>query len=640
MLAPLFLFGAAAVSLPIILHLLRKEPTEIVTFPTLKFLQKSMQKSARTSSIRRWLVLLARCFVFGLLALAFARPFFAYPFSGDATGIVIVLDNSYSMGAGGQFEKARQAAMSDVRQLTPKDLVGLVIANSHPRLAVPLGHDSDAVLRELRNASLSYEANDYEASLRTADSQLATAPCGTKIIDWYGDDQFLAWQGVDFQRPLTLGVGLNVVPCAERKISDVGIDEVQVPGVLSTENQPLVAQVKVHNWSTIPEKRVVHVELDGKEVASSSVNLAPGQITQEKIAFTTGAGPLHAIKGDVKLDADDFPYNDVRYFALNPQKPLHVGVWPPGPDSEPDLVAVALAPSLTISTIQPILLGGEDDVKKCDLFVLRPGSNGDSKITQAIVAAIQNGKSALVFTDADRSSQSFLHGWGVDRDTRPVSDDPVHMGAIDFTRPEVQLFAKPGNGDLFQIRFTNPPVLQFQNSAQIIASFEDGTPAIAKIGVGKSQVVIVATALDRASTTWPFHSTFLPFVQETLRHLVPKQNQLNEILVGDPVPGDQSADQPLKMADKPGVVETKVEGRTWLIAVNVDPSESDLTPWTNKTQMAQLIAKKSDLNASVATVSPAQQEEVEQHQRLWWYALLTGLILLFLEMILANLTPL
>ena len=111
LLAPGFLLGAFAIALPIILHFLRRQPTEVQTFPTLIFLAKSLRKKARLNSIRRWLVLLARCAVFGLLALAFARPFFAQPFESSSTALMIVLDNSYSMGADGQFAKSKADAI-------------------------------------------------------------------------------------------------------------------------------------------------------------------------------------------------------------------------------------------------------------------------------------------------------------------------------------------------------------------------------------------------------------------------------------------------------------------------------------------------------------------------------------------------
>src|SRR5207237_9789351 len=64
----------------------------------------------------RGLILLAlRVAALLLLALAFARPFFASGAASASTGVTIVaLDTSYSMSAPGRFERARQLAKDAV----------------------------------------------------------------------------------------------------------------------------------------------------------------------------------------------------------------------------------------------------------------------------------------------------------------------------------------------------------------------------------------------------------------------------------------------------------------------------------------------------------------------------------------------
>jgi hypothetical protein len=633
-LAPGFLLGALAIALPVILHFLRKQPTEVNTFPTLVFLAKSLRKKARFNSIRRWLVLLARCAIFGLLALAFARPFFAQPIVSSSTALMIILDNSYSMGAGGQFEKSKADAIQAVQDLGPGDLAGLILANSHPRLEVPLGQDKDAVLQALKTAELSFSANDYDSALRLADAQVTASPCGTKLIDLFGDNQDLAWQAVDFKRPLTPGVQLKIAPSAPRDLEDVAIDDVKVAAPFTAANQKMSAEVKIHNLSaTAAQTRKLHLELEGKEVATADVSLRPGEIADLNLEFT--AGPLQPTHGLAKLEADAFPINDTRYFVLNPVSPLRVGVWPPGPAGEVDLLSVALAPSPELATLSPAAITSAADLGKCDVLVLRPGDVSDPTLAAAIVDAIQKGKPALVFVDGSHASQLWLQDLGLASGPRHSSDDPLHLGAIDFNRPEVAIFAKPGNGDLFDIRFTNPPDLQLPDSAKIIASFDDGTPALAEAASGQGALLLVATGLDRASTTWPLQSTFLPFVQESLKHLVGRDVPVSQVLVGEALPGEH----PGVNSDTPGIVPTTQGGVLQFVAVNIDPAESDLTTWTNQLDLDRLTSSKTPPPA-VSFLAALQGEEVERHQRFWWYAILATTGFLFLEIFLANRTPL
>ncbi len=634
LLAPGFLLGALAISLPVLLHFLRRQPTEVNTFPTLMFLARSLRRKARFHSIRRWLVLLARCAVLGLLALAFARPFFARPFSSSTAALMIVLDDSCSMGADGQFEKARAAALKALDQLGTGDLAGLVVADSRARLAVPLGHDRDAVAQALRAAKLSYAANDYDSALRLADAQLAASPCGTKRIGLFGDRQELAWQDVDFKRPLSTGVQLNVAPAPARTIDDVSVDAVKIPGLFTGANQGMTATVTVHNRSEFTvQRRKLHLELDGREVATANLSLRPGQTLEVAVPFRAGA--LQPARGLARLDADAFPVNDTRYFALNPALPLRVGVRPPGGAGDVDLLAVALAPSPDFVAFRPVPLATVADLTTCDAFVLRPGETIDPTLEAAVVDAIRNGKPALVFADSSHAAELALQDLGIPTSSRSVIDDPLHFGGIDFTRPEVALFADPAHGDLFQVRFTNPPLLELPDTARVIASLEDGTPAIAEVTVGHGAVLVVASGLDRASTTWPLQSTFLPFLQESLRHLAGRDAPVSQILVGEAVPGSPEG----VSSDTPGIVATTQAGAPLLVAVNLDPAESDLATWTNDLQIARLTTVKSESPTS-PLLATMHGEEAERHQRFWWYALLAATLFLFLEIFIANRTPL
>ena len=74
-LAPLFLLGAAAIAVPVIVHLVNRERRNSVAFPSLMFLRRVPFKSVRRQRIRHRALFALRCLALALLALAFARPF-------------------------------------------------------------------------------------------------------------------------------------------------------------------------------------------------------------------------------------------------------------------------------------------------------------------------------------------------------------------------------------------------------------------------------------------------------------------------------------------------------------------------------------------------------------------------------------
>ena len=73
-LAPLFLAAAAAIAIPIILHLIQREKREAEAFPSLMFLRRIPHKSTRKRRLRDLPLLLLRVLARILLAGAVARP--------------------------------------------------------------------------------------------------------------------------------------------------------------------------------------------------------------------------------------------------------------------------------------------------------------------------------------------------------------------------------------------------------------------------------------------------------------------------------------------------------------------------------------------------------------------------------------
>src|SRR5215510_1542771 len=126
-LSPLFLAGAFAAAVPIVLHLLKREPEPRVLFAAVKLLKKAPVEHTQRRHLRELILLALRVAALVLLALAFARPFFASGAAVASSGVTVVaLDTSYSMSAPGRFERARQLAKDVIARAPAGDLVGVV----------------------------------------------------------------------------------------------------------------------------------------------------------------------------------------------------------------------------------------------------------------------------------------------------------------------------------------------------------------------------------------------------------------------------------------------------------------------------------------------------------------------------------
>src|SRR6059058_2095141 len=113
--APLILGALATLAIPVLIHLIQREKKRVVEFPSLMFLRRIPYQSVRRRSIRHWFLLMLRAAAVFLIVAAFARPFFpqgalAVSAAGGARELVVLLDQSASMGYGDHWQRARQAA--------------------------------------------------------------------------------------------------------------------------------------------------------------------------------------------------------------------------------------------------------------------------------------------------------------------------------------------------------------------------------------------------------------------------------------------------------------------------------------------------------------------------------------------------
>jgi len=96
---PLLLWGASAIAVPILIHLLLRQRPRPRPWAAMRWLLAAAQAAQRRYRLTNLLLLLLRCLIILLLALAIARPSIAGFGGGDR--LVLIVDRSASMGARG-----------------------------------------------------------------------------------------------------------------------------------------------------------------------------------------------------------------------------------------------------------------------------------------------------------------------------------------------------------------------------------------------------------------------------------------------------------------------------------------------------------------------------------------------------------
>src|SRR5437763_1391936 len=144
--------GAAAVSVPIIIHLLNRRRFKVVVWAAMRFLLNAQKQNTRRMRLEQLILLLTRCTIVLLVVLAmasitpWAEAIWANLWPDGAGGPrhrgarihkIIVLDGSLSMAARGEggktgFERGKELALQIVKDSAPGDGLSLVLMKDVP----------------------------------------------------------------------------------------------------------------------------------------------------------------------------------------------------------------------------------------------------------------------------------------------------------------------------------------------------------------------------------------------------------------------------------------------------------------------------------------------------------------------------
>jgi hypothetical protein len=236
-LVPAFLAGLAAIAIPVIIHLTRRQAQRTQEFPSLMFLARIPHESTSRRRIHRWPLLLMRCAALALLVFAFSRPFLdsgnaaVLTLEGVDREVVILLDRSYSMGYGDHWQRAVQAAREVVDGLRAGDRATLVLFDTGAEV-VEESTASPGVLRSaLSRVEPGARATRYAPALQYAQRVLSGSPLGQREITLISDFQRNAWDaeaGIIGQIRMPAGTVVTPVKVASGEVSNVTVASVSL----------------------------------------------------------------------------------------------------------------------------------------------------------------------------------------------------------------------------------------------------------------------------------------------------------------------------------------------------------------------------------------------------------------------------
>ena len=324
-LSPLFL--AAAIVVPILVHLIQRERNNVVNFPSLMFLRKIPYQSVQRRRIRHWFLLALRALAIALIVAAFARPFFssgaaAVAAAGGNREVVILLDQSASMAYGDHWDRARAAAHDAVASLGAGDRGTLVLfgrnAEEHVRSTTDKGRLDSAI----DAAKPTSGATRYGSALKLAEGAMTRSTLPRREAIVISDFQKSGWTGAEDVK-FGEGVTVTTVPIRGEKDSNLAVPSVAFARAPFSGQERVTITAGVANKGLDPVQNVaVSLEIDGRQMESKTVSVAANASASVTFAPFTLAAP--GVSGAIKAGTDPMPADNTFSFVLEPSAPVSV----------------------------------------------------------------------------------------------------------------------------------------------------------------------------------------------------------------------------------------------------------------------------------------------------------------------------
>ena len=673
---PFLLFGSVALAIPVLIHLVRREKSEIIPFSSLMFLLKVPKRSIRQQKMKNLLLMALRLLILALLVGAFARPYMTQPAKPVANansnqGAVLMLDNSYSMQYGDNFKKLKAEAQKRIDALRASDRMAIVAFNENASLLSRPTSDKNALKAAVDTLEPSFGGTRYYEAFTLADRVLSEFGGDQKQLIIISDFQRNGWNRSSRESVISNDVKTETVNLAVKDFNNVGIDSVIVEQPTSftrTYNGRIIA--RIHNYSKDkPIVVPVVVSLDDKEVGRKQVTVSANSTALAE--FTGFDLRLGFLKGRIRIEADDPLKVDNEFlFSIERREKLNVLVVDAGKAKQSLYLKEAYTSTaelpfeittVTYSAITP------EELAKHEVVIINDVPRLPDKVREKMDDLRKTGQGQLVIL-----AENAEVGWWNTYAKLPVKPLQRIFVAHDRGRPFVALTTYDHNHAIFKpfekstrvalnsAQFTAYLNVEAKPGAVVLAKYEDGSPVIVESAKDDHGMLVFNSTVDSKWNDLPLKPSFLPLFHEMIRYLSRYNESKGWYQLGEGIPvtagidsataavidpkgerqalGDISAGQSKFFTPVvPGFHEIRVGPDTRLIAVNPPSAEGNLDSMPPEDLLASVQRTQAE-TLQAGFLANEEKDDYARRQMGWWYLLLFALLAGMTEIYLANRT--
>ncbi|QDT89429.1 vWA domain-containing protein [Gimesia algae] len=687
-LTPLYLAGFIAVGLPILLHLVRHQPKNVLFFSSLRFLEHKPPQTNRRNKVEHWLLLSLRALAVILLVTAFARPFFKntdleLTTAEPVNQTILLIDTSSSMRRDTLWTQAIQTA-EQLLEKNAQNQISIYTFDSslHPVKPLQASPQSSQLpsaeqnRERLQNLSPGWHATDLGLALAEMaallQQQAISDPTGTSlqnctielITDFQEGSQIASL--AEFSWPESLRVRLH--PIQTSQTSNAGLQ------LLAFDHTQPTVRILNASDSKQEQFSVAYEWLPGDPELAQTIYVPRGQSRVLRLPAWEADHPTPLIK----LNGDDHPFDNTLHFHPPQQENrtvVHYGIPADNSIQSPDYFVKRAFPStpdrkiefLTVGPDSPQILVGTANM---DLMILSRELSANE--IQQVDEFLKQGGIAFFSLNDQTSAHSLKALLSPSKDEAVETQiEPAEVNGyalltnIDFEHKLFQMFQAPEFSDFTNLKFWSYQKLSLPGSLShhVLARFDHQNPAIVSIPRGAGRLIVSTFGWTPKESQFALSTKFVPIMNAILNLKTEFNASRTQFLVGQKVrlpepvqvvhvstpsePQIQLAagQQDFAATVQPGLYQITTEDQlkaAHQFAVNLDINESKTAPLPVE-QLEALGVKL--IQAGESTVKETKSvdlqrqalvRELEQKQKLWRWLILGALALLGLETLLAK----
>ena len=500
--------------IPILVHLFQLRRFKKEYFTNVQFLKELSIQTRKSSTIKKWLLLLSRLLLLTFLILAFAQPFFVAKESKKNTNeMYIILDNSYSMQAKGKKGELLKRAIQDLLEHTPEAQNFSLITNSNSYWNT----DIKAIQKDLQD--LKYSASPFRLDNLIAKVNARKSAFNKDIIVITDAVGLETNQTKSFRKEDNV---YFIIPEAEQK-NNIAIDSVNIQQTLDSFYEiGIKLSGNGDDFKDIP----IALYNKNKLAAKTLINF---ETNTKTINFTIPKEDFH---GYVSVVDKGLAYDNTYYFSIS--KPSLTNIFSIGDAEKSKYLARIYTNDEFNYNNFPIANLDYNLLEKQDAIVLNELKDIPQALQTTLKSFVTKGGN-LIIIPAQESNVSnlntFMANFGpLQFKTASQSDKKVTK--INFNHPlfssvfekRIDNFQYPSTKTAFGLNSATPSIL----------SYDDQSPFLTSLPNDLSSVYVFAAPINKTNSNFQNSPLIVPTFYNMAQSS--RKTGVNALIIGEDQP--------------------------------------------------------------------------------------------------------